>query len=255
MPDLAHDYSLPPDTRDFREKYDATLISRVRGLIERGQLNAASLLLPSLERLSGDRRQPLIIAAEIALARKDPIEAERLVDAGLIDFPQDSDLLAVRGQIKFARRDLVAAAMAAADAVIAAPTNTAAKSLLGLVLLELGQTEEAAICLRDALGGQPGHLPTLRGLARAAPADAEAAIRALIFGGDASIEIHNMLILLLLEQNNIVAATEEIGRLVACGRADAQTGLLAIRAAVDTGNWGEATSLFNEATAHLPRHA
>ncbi|MHB1302467.1 MAG: tetratricopeptide repeat protein [Acidiphilium sp.] len=235
--------------------FTATLVERMRGLIARGQLKAATLLLPTLEKLSGDRRRSLVMAAEIAIAKGDHAEAVSMIANGLTEFPQEPELLVADARLKFAAGNLPGAAIAAADAILNAPANAEAKSLLGLVLLALGRTEQAAICLREAFGQMPTHMPTLQGLSRAAPDEAEAAIRGMIAEGNMDIAIHNALIALMIQKGDCAAAEDEIRQLDAVGRADAETGLLAVRAAIGTGHWDDATALFNQATGHLPRHA
>ncbi|MDD2877263.1 MAG: hypothetical protein PHT60_11750 [Acidiphilium sp.] len=237
------------------KNYAATLLQRVRILIERGQLNAASLLLPTLDTLYPNQDAGAIIAAEIALARGNITEASTAIDRGLANTPQSAGLLILRARLNLLSRDLIGAALAAADAVTAEPANAEAKSLLGRALLELGMKEQATICLREALGDMPHDVLTLTALSRASPADAEAAIRRALLSGTNDTTMRNALIGVMLARGDIDGATAEIKNLTVSGTADAQTSLLAVQAAVDSENWGDAVSLFNQSTVHLPRHA
>lgn len=235
--------------------FAVTLVQRVRSLIARGQINAASLLLPTLQKLCADQGDVAIIMAEIALARGDNASATVVIDRGLAATPQSVDLLVLRARLNLSNRDLVGAALAAADAVTADPLNARAKSILGQALVELGQMDQAATCLREALDDMPGDMAALTALTRAAPVEAEAAIRGALSHDNDNVGMRNALIGVLLARGNIDAATVEIKNLTVCGQADAQTALLAVQVAVDQENWSEAAALFSKSTLHLPRHA
>lgn len=235
--------------------FATTLIQRVRSLIARGQVNAASLLLPTLEKLCPDQDAVAIIAVEIALHRGDNTGAAAMIDQGLARLPQSVPLLLLRARLALGNRDLVGAALAAAEVVTTQPDNAPAKSVLGQALLELGQTDQAAICLREALQSMPEDMPTINALTRASPADAEVVIRANIANGTNAVVMRNALIGALLARKDTTAATNEIRNLTVIGQADAHTGLLAVQAAIDSENWSEAASLFTKSTMHLPRHA
>lgn len=242
-----------PIPQPIPPSFSGTLIQRVRTLIARGQINAATLLLPTIEKLCPD--SVAVIKAEIELHRGNLAGAAAAIDGGLAKMPHDGELLLLRARLCLRNRDLVGAALAAADLITAEPGNAGAKSLLGQALLELGQIEQAAICLREALVDLPNDITTLTALTRACPADAEAVLRAIIAEGNASTTMRNCLIGVLLAQKNIEAATAEIRNLTIAGQADAQTGLLAVQAAIDSEDWSQAQLLFNKTTGHLPRHA
>ncbi len=240
-----------PSSPDF----SATLVQRVRNLITRGQLNAATLLLPTLQKLCPDHDDVALVKFEIALARGNMTEAEAVTDQGLAKSPTSAPLLLLRARLNFKNRDMVGTALAAADAVMADSTNAPAKSLLGQALLELGQTEQAAICLREALADLPTDMPGLAALTRAAPADAVAILRAAIASGHDDVGMRNALVGALLELGDSGAADLEIKAMTVRGVADTQTGILAVQSAIKSGRWTEATELFSKSTAHLPRHA
>jgi len=256
--------ALPPASPcDADSNANQTLIDRIRELIVRGQLNAARLLLPILEKRGIDPGTVQAIAASIALAGGDRSSARQIIDAALTTTPGNPALLCLRANMKLAENAWVEAALASADAIIAAPQDAHAKSLLGRALLELGKTEQAATCLREAMESQPRDLPTLAGLSRAAPGEAEAALTRLIAEDEdatdpatrVDINLYHSLIALLITRGDHAGATERIRQLAANGKANLDTSLLAVQAAVGTGNWSEVTSLFNTATSHLPRNA
>ncbi|MBW4034431.1 MAG: tetratricopeptide repeat protein [Proteobacteria bacterium] len=255
MPALSNTLDQPVVSQTSPPDFSASLVQRVRSLIGRGQINAASLLLPTLQKLCPDHADIALIKLEIALARGNLADAKSAIDQGLTESPNSAPLLVLRARLNFQNRDMVGAALAAADAVIADPTNPSAKSVLGQALLELGQTEQAAICLRDALADMPTDMSSLTALTRAAPADAVAMIRAAIAAGSDNAGMRNALIGALLEASDTDAADIEIRAMTVGGLANAQTGILAIQSAVKSGRWTEATELFGKSTAHLPRHA
>ncbi|MGC9269736.1 tetratricopeptide repeat protein [Acidiphilium sp.] len=255
MPAVSDTLDQPTVSQKSPPDFSATLIQRVRSLIGRGQINAATLLLPTLQKLCPNSDDVALIKVEIALARGNVAEATATIDRGLADLPQSAPLLLLRARLNFQNRDMVGAAIAAADAVIADHTNAPAKSLLGQALLELGQTEQAAICLREAMAKMPGDMPTLNALTRAAPADAEVMIREAIASGHDDVRMRNALVGVLLKRGDSAGADIEIRNLTVRGEADAQTEILAIQSAIESGHWSEAAALFHKSTAHLPRHA
>ncbi|HQT85232.1 MAG: hypothetical protein B7Z58_08555 [Acidiphilium sp. 37-64-53] len=255
MPALSETLDQPAMKQTTPPDFSASLVLRVRSLVSRGQINAAALLLPTLQKLCPDHADLVLIKVEIAVARGNIADAKAAIDQSLADSPNSAPLLLLRARLNFQNRDMVGAALAAADSVIADPANASAKSVLGQALLELGQTEQAAICLRDALADLPTDMPSLTALARAAPADAVAMIRAAIASGSDNVGIRNALITALLETSDTDAADIEIRTMTVRGEADADTGILAVQSAVKSGRWTEATELFSKSTAHLPRHA
>lgn len=255
MPGASDTLDQPVAIQKSPSEFSASLVQRVRSLISRGQINAATLLLPTLQKLCPDHDDVALIKVEIALAHGNIAGAKAAIDQGLADSPQSAPLLLLRARLNFQNRDMVGAALAAADAVTADPTNAPAKSLLGQALLELGQAEQAAICLREALVDLPTDMPSLKALTRAAPADAAAVIRAAIVSGHDSVGMRNALVGALLELGDSAGADIEIRTMTVRGEADAHTGILAIQSAIKTGRWSEAAVLFDKSTAHLPRHA
>jgi Flp pilus assembly protein TadD len=235
--------------------YPILVLNRVRGLLGRGQYNAASLLIPTLEKIGVAPDEIATLKVEIAQGRGDGSTAAAILDEALLRMPNCAALLVLRARMSLSNGDRVGAALAAAEAITAAPSNARAKSLLGQALLELGQTEQATICLIEAIDAMPDDGPTLAALVRVAPEAAETAIRKTIANGRTDTVTRNNLINVLLAVSNFEGARQEIADLTCKGAADANTGILAVRLAVDQEDWGEADSLFQQSTLHLPRHA
>lgn len=238
MPDLT-----PSGSAQIDPGFGVTLVGRMRALLDRGQIGAAELLLPILEKRGDVRESAVAIKAEIALARGRTQHAAEILAQGLERFPADPALLVLRAEIGFSERDFVTAAVSAAEAVIAQPANAEAKSLLGRALLELGRTDQAAICLREACQAMPTHAPTRLALARAAPEDGETILRSGIAAAPSDIALRNALIRTLLAQNALEAAQTELITALDIGCRDIETQLLAIEVAARVADWAEAARL------------
>ena len=238
MPDLA-----PIGSVQIDPGFGVTLVGRMRALLARGQIGAAELLLPTLEKRLEVQESAIAIKAEIALARGRIKHATEILDQGLERFPADPALLVLRAEIGISERDFVTAAVSAAEAVIAQPASAEAKSLLGRALLELGRTDQAAICLREACQAMPTHAPTRLALARAVPDHAESILRSGIAAAPSDIALRNALIRVLLAQDAVEAAQTELATAIDAGCRDFETQLLAIEVAARVANWAEAARL------------
>ncbi|MCF3946523.1 tetratricopeptide repeat protein [Acidiphilium iwatense] len=226
--------------------FGATLASRMRALIARGQIGAAELLLPTLEKLVDMQESAIAIKAEIALAGGFSKQATEMLDRGLERFPANFAMLILRAEIGLSERDFATATTAAAEAVIARPDNAGAKSLLGRALLELGRVEQATICLREACAAIPAHAPTRLALARAVPEEADSILRTGIALAPTEIAFRNALIRALLAQDQLESAQIEIKSTVDSGTCDIETRLLAIEAATHSADWAEAARLCDD---------
>ena len=80
--------------------------------------------------------------------------AEEL-NAAIAETPADSRLRKSRAELRIQLDELTGAAEDAAEAVILEREDPVAKALLGTVLIGLGRSEEAVICLREAIAGAP----------------------------------------------------------------------------------------------------
>ena len=238
------------------------LRNRVRQLIERGQTNAATLLLPSLRRHGEDFGMIVVLEAMILNSRGDRGRAKQIVADALIKHPGHPLLLRMTAEMSLDEHDWVEAAKASAEAIVSNPRDATSKSMLGRALLELGQEDEGNICLREALVDMPDNLQILCALARSAPGEAEVATKAALdrfksrADGDQAqrLELTHVLISSFLARGAFEEASSLISDLAVDGIANLDTCLLAVQTATNTGNWEEATTLFNTATRSLPRH-
>jgi predicted Zn-dependent protease len=263
MPDSHLNAQLRPNISGNSPSVARVLFNRIRQLIDQGQVNAAALLLPTLEKRGEDPGAIAALSASIEFIKGNSARAKEIISNGIIAYPTNSILLCFMSEIYLGEKNWVEAAKAASEAVIVDPRNATAKSILGRALLELGHVSDAATCLREALDDMPANFEALAGLSRSAPAEAEDALRGVLRENDAGsdssreddLKLRHLFISVLIERGSYKDATDQIRRLVADGRADLDTSLLAVQAAVGTGNWDEATSLFSNNTRNLPRHA
>lgn len=251
------------DIKNFRTRTQDILLNRITQLIERGQINAASLLLPSLRRHGEESGVIVVLEAMITLRQGDRESAKQIVANALSEHPDNPLLLRMSAEMSLDGQDWVEAAKAAAEAVVLDPTDATAKSMLGRALIELGHDEDGNVCLREALVDMPDNLQALAALARTSPGEAEAAINAALDRLGLCLEVDqvrrlklsHILISILLARGAYADASVCISGLVADGIADLDTCLLAVQAAGSTGNWEEATALFNSTTRSLRHHA
>lgn len=263
MPDRHPNAQLHPKFGDNSQSVGRVLFARIRQLIVQGQVNAAMLLLPTLERRGEDPGAIAALSASIEFIKGNGARAKEIISNGIAAYPENSILLCFSAEINLDEKNWVEAAKAASDAVVVDPRNATAKSILGRALLELGHVSDAATCLREALDDMPANFEALAGLSRSAPTEAEDALRGILQDSDAGsdssreddLRLRHLFISVLIERGAYKDATDQIRRLVAEGRADLDTSLLAVQAAVGTGDWDEATSLFSNNTRNLPRHA
>ncbi|EGO94355.1 MULTISPECIES: lipopolysaccharide assembly protein LapB [unclassified Acidiphilium] len=263
MSDLHSNSQLQPAVRGDNSSVNRVLFARVRQLIDQGQVNAASLLLPTLEKRGENPGTIVALSAAIEFVKGRHARAKEIVSDGLAAFPENSIILCFSAEISLEEKNWVEAAKAASEAVVADPRNSTAKSILGRALLELGHIDDAATCLREVLDEMPSNFLALAGLCRSAPAEAEDTLRNILQDSDEEhsdrpqddLRLRHLLISVLIERGAYTEATDQIRRLVAEGRANLDTSLLAVQAAVGTGNWDEATLLFSDNTRNLPRHA
>ncbi|WP_201729227.1 hypothetical protein [Acidocella sp. C78] len=253
--------NIPFEFISVRPSTHEIIRNRVRQLIERGQLNAAALLLPSLRRLGEDFGMIAVLEAMIQFSLGDRGRAKQIVADALIEHPGHPLLLRMTAEISLDEHDWIEAAKASAEAITFNPRDATSKSMLGRALLELGQEDEGVVCLREALVDMPDNLQILRALARSAPGEAEIATKAALdrFGSRADgdqtqkLELTHVLISSLLARGAFEEASSLISDLIIDGIANLDTCLLAVQVATNTGNWEEATTLFNAATRSLPR--
>ncbi len=219
------------------------ILDRTRGLIQRGQYQAATLLLPALAALGPDLPWQAEIEAELAYAQGQFAKTMTITQASLERWPHAARLHEARSKAASASGDRVTACLAAADAVINDPQSLHAKALLGRTLLALGKYDQATLCLREVLDSAPDDWQVRQLMTHAAPGDAIALLREGIKIDGTNIEARNALIRCLLDQQNPTAAADEADAAINLGIADTTTRFFAIEAAGCAQNWSKAAIL------------
>jgi predicted TPR repeat methyltransferase len=145
----------------------SALSRRVRELIAAGRPGAARPLLAALRRMLPPSPVLAELAARLALLEQQPEHALAELNAALAEDAAAPSLRKLRADLRWQRGDGAGALQDAAEAVLLDPTDPAAKGLLGLLLIDADRTEEARICLQEAMAAQPLDPTYRQALARA----------------------------------------------------------------------------------------
>jgi len=234
-----------------------TLMCRAQEMIDAGRLGAARALVAALRRLAPDPARFGSVAARLAMREGRFDQAGIELDAAIAVAPQDGGLRKQRAELRLQGEDLVGAASDAADAVIFDRRDVDAKALLGLVLVELGQHEDAASCLSEAVAEVPDRVPFRLGLSQAqnrggAPDEAEATLRAGIARGKVGPGLHAALILHLLRLGRCADAVDAAEAARRTGAVDAVVFGLLGHALSSLGRHLEASDAYREALKLSP---
>jgi predicted TPR repeat methyltransferase len=157
------------------------LTTRVRDLVQAGRVTAARPLLLALGRLTANSTLLAELEAQLLLREDRVADALLTLDAAIDGDPEHPALRLCRADARMRMHDIVGAAVDAAEAVCIEPGDSQAKAILGIVLIELNQLDDAAACLREAVGQMPNNANYRLGLAEAQKrlGDIQAAISTL----------------------------------------------------------------------------
>ena len=140
---------------------------RARDLLQVGRVAAARPLVAALRRVAPQSLDAIELDARLLHNDGRSAEAEAILQAGLAAAPSAVCLLLCRAEMRLGIGEMLGGADDAAAAVMAEPSNAAAKALLGVALIQLGRFDEAALCLREAVAGRPRHPAYREALAQA----------------------------------------------------------------------------------------
>jgi predicted TPR repeat methyltransferase len=107
------------------------------------------------------------LAAQLAARERRWSDAASELDEVLARAPAENGARKLRADVRMHLNDVQGAAQDAADAVISDPDDPEAKTILGIILIECGRPEDAAICLTEALAALPDKSAVWLALARA----------------------------------------------------------------------------------------
>jgi tetratricopeptide (TPR) repeat protein len=148
-----------------------------------------------------------------------PQRALDVIGPGLIDHPDDPDLLAARAAALHGIRDDVEARRDAERAVQAAPNNEDAIAVLAAILLKSGDAERAITLVHDAVGRIPGSI-ALRGVLASLyvtagqESNAEEQMRQIIRLGPGELQPRAQLASRLVERHELDAAQQVLEQAV-----------------------------------------
>ena len=134
-----------------------SLTRRAAQLVAAGRVGAARPLLAAAKRLAPGSVGVADISARLALRLTAPNRQELELDEAIEAAPEHCGLRKSRAELRWRARDLDGAARDAAEAVVLNRRDSAAKALLGVLMLELGRTADAVACLAEASDAEPGN--------------------------------------------------------------------------------------------------
>jgi predicted TPR repeat methyltransferase len=204
------------------------LVTKARYLLDQGRPGAARPLVLALRPAGAEEAVAVEMEARLLFAQGRVPEAVAVLDAGLEEAGPSLALYLTRADLRLRAGDAVGAATDAAEAVILARDNAAAKALLGRALLQLGRAADAVACLGEALAALPYAAPIRLDLAAALDAVAqpeagEAVLAAGIALDPGSAALHSAALLRRIRAEDFAAAValavtaRRNGALDACG--------------------------------------
>jgi predicted TPR repeat methyltransferase len=228
------------------------LTRRAAQLVTAGRTDAARSLLAAARRLAPGSIAVADISARLAMRLNAPGEAAAELDQAIEAAPEHPGLRKTRAELRWHAGDLDGATRDAAEAVVLNPRDSAAKALLGVLMLELGRTADAVACLAEASRAEPGNPGFAAGLAAAqeAAGDADAALATLLRCVGASpglVEPRNAAILLCVRRRDFRQAVRLAEATRHAGIADACAFGLLGHALSSLGLHVEATDAYAEA--------
>ena len=131
------------------------LAAKARGFLGEGRRGAARPLVRALRPAGAAPEIAAELEARLLAADGEIPEAVSVLEAAMVDCQRSPSLHLLRAELRLQAGDAVAAALEAADLVIADPSDADAKEFLGRTLLQLGRPSEATRCLGEVLRVRP----------------------------------------------------------------------------------------------------
>jgi predicted TPR repeat methyltransferase len=240
---------------------DPTLLtSRVRALIDAGRVAAARPLFAALRKLAPASSALPEIEALLLLREGRLDDALASLDQAIAAAPAAAALHLCRAEARLRSQNTIGAAADAAEAVCLSPHNIRAKAVLGIVLLDLNRTQDALICLGEAVAQDPANPAWRQGLAEALqrsgdPQAAAATLQAGISLAPRHTGLRIAAVMVAMRQRDFPAAIALAEAARADGLADACVFGLLGHALSNLDRHGEATEAYAEALKLAPEDA
>jgi tetratricopeptide (TPR) repeat protein len=228
---------------------------RITALLGEHRPGAVKPLLAALAKLAPAHEKLPLLRADYCCEMDDIPQALAVLREAILQTPQNAALWLRQAEIFFGQGRSADAAQSAAQTVLLAPDSHAAKSRLGLALLQLGQFDQALPCLAESFSADPANAEIALALAALSPATAvEILNRAIAYNPRAAV-LHNALTRRYLTSEDphqaIRAALQSVGN----GVADAQTHCLLAFAQIQQSHWDEAVTSAARAQSIAPDNA
>jgi predicted TPR repeat methyltransferase len=221
----------------------ARLTEQAGAFARLGRFAAARALLAAIRRRNGEGAAVEEVDARVCLGEGRVGEARAALDRAIAAAPGTAGLHLLRADLRARMDDLRGAALDASEAVVLRPADPGAKAMLGLVMLELGEIDDALACLREAVRDAPEVAAHWQGVAEALRRAGDAAAAAEAFdAGIAAVPGHAGLRAAAM---TLALHGRDFARTEALGRAAMEEG------AADACVLG----LLGHALSHLGRHA
>jgi tetratricopeptide (TPR) repeat protein len=227
---------------------------RIVKLLNERRSGAVKPLLAALEKLAPDHKDLAYLRVTYCSQIGDIGQARQVLEDAIARDPGNARLYLQRGEIRFGQEDYAGAAADAAEAVVAEPGLTRAKSLLGIALLKLGQFDSALPCLAESFAADPSCIDVALGLAALAPSEAVSILLRAIAANPRLTKLRNALMRRYIGGGDLANAQQTGARTRADGLADAETHCLLAFVQMQEGRWEDAGSSVAQALRLQPEN-
>ena len=222
-----------------------------------GRFSAARAMLAAIRKQHDTSSAVNEIDARVCIGEGRFDDAWSVLDRAITATPGVAQLHLLRADVRARLNDFTGAARDASEAVFLRPDDPNAKTMLGLVLLELHLIDDALACLRESVRGAPRSAAPWRGLAEALrragdTAGAAAALDAAIENIPNNPGLRTAAITLALGERNFQRARELGATAQAEGVADACIFGLYGHALSHLGHHAAAGDIYQEALKLAP---
>jgi predicted TPR repeat methyltransferase len=227
---------------------------RIGALLAEHRPNAAKPLLAALAKLAPEHDKLPLLRADYWCEMRDTPQALAVLQEAIERVPANAALWLRQAEIFFWQGRSADAAQSAAQTVLLAPDSHAAKSRLGLALMQLGQFEQALPCLEESFSAHPANIEVALALAALSPTAAiELLNRAIACSPQAAV-LRNALTRRHLCSGHSGQARQTALLAASDGIADAQTHCLLAFAQIQESRWDEAAAAAGRAQSMAPGH-
>ena len=204
----------------------ARLTEQANNFARSGRFIAARSMLAAIRKQHDGTAEIDEIEARVCIGEGRIGEACAALNQAIARTPGEARFHLLRADVRARMDDLAGAARDASEAVCLRPEDPSAKAMLGLLLLELDETDDALACLRESVRDEPRAAPSWRGLSEALrrsgdPIGAAAALDAAIQHIPGNVGLRTAAMVLALGERDFERACELGAAARAAGVSDA----------------------------------